>query len=577
MASLFNKFFHSTFTPPSDAPMPNINITHDPDLASITLIVPEVIKQLKNLNPSKAQGPDNIPTMVLKACAESLAPSITKLFNASLLTACLPSSWKMANIVPIHKKDSKNQAKNYRPISLLPVISKILERCVYNRLIDYILPKITHLQHGFLRNRSTATQLLSILSNINNILDTGDQCDTVYFDLSKAFDSVPHRLLIHKLKSFGLHGTLLAWIENYLTHRRQRVTINGSNSEWLTVTSGVPQGSILGPLLFLLYINDLPTVLSPNTLCAIFADDTKITRHIQSHQDHLILQRDITNVHKWSMEWGLKFNSTKCMILSMARSGHTLEYNYTMGQAPLTRTKSVNDLGVQVTTSLKWNEHLTKIISKANQRLWITIRTLGFEAPILAKKTTYVALVRPHLEYNTIIWSPTTKELILSLERTQRKATNFILSNPKRPSPQHMEYRERLLTCNLLPLTYRREVFDLIFFIKSLRGMVAFNILDYLSFQVNRGTALTRNMQHGLNILTPITRLESSAHFYPSRIARIWNTLPLELRTKLKSPLSLHHIKIILNKYYQNLLTDIFHTDRVCTWVTICRCNLCRP
>ena len=577
MASIFNKFFHSTFTPHTTAPLPNINITLDPDLSTITLTTPEVEKQLLNLNPSKAQGPDNIPTKVLKECAHTLAPSITKLFNISLLSACLPSSWKMANVIPIHKKESKHQAKNYRPISLLPVISKILERCIYNRIIDYLIPKITKLQHGFLRNRSTATQLLSVLTNINNILDTGDQCDTVYFDLSKAFDSVPHRLLIHKLKSFGIHGTLLAWIQNYLTHRRQRVTINGSNSEWLTVTSGVPQGSILGPLLFLLYINDLPTVLSTNTLCAIFADDPKITRHIQSHQDHLILQRDITNVHNWSTAWGLKFNSNKCMVLSMARNGHPTEFNYTMDQVDLTRTNTANDLGVLVTTTLKWNEHLNNIISKANQRFWLTVRTLGYEAPFLSKKTTFTALVRPYLEYNTVIWSPTTKELIKSIELTQRKATNFMVKNPKRPSVHHIEYKERLIACELLPLTFRREIFDLIFFIKSLRGMVAFNILDYLRFQTYRGAVNTRNAQHGLRILTPLTRLESSAHFYPARIARIWNTLPLELRTKLKSPLSLHHIKVLLNKYYGQLLIEQFQTDSVCTWVTTCRCNLCHP
>ena len=261
---------------------------------------------------------------------------------------------------------------------------------------------------------------MSVLANINTILDSGDQCDTVYFDLSKAFDSVPHRLLIHKLKSFGIHSSLLAWIENYLTNRRQRVTLNGTHSDWLKVTSGVPQGSILGPLLFLLYINNLPKALSPNTLCAIFAGDTKITRHIQSHQDHLILQRDITNVHKWSTTWGLTFNVKKCMILSMARNGHPNEFNYSMANKLLTRTHT-NDLGILVTTTLKWNKHLTNIIIKANQRLWLVIRTLGYEAPTPSKITAYCALVRPHLKYNTVIWSPTTKELITALERTQRK------------------------------------------------------------------------------------------------------------------------------------------------------------
>jgi len=576
MATIFNLFFHSTFTPPTNNPLPPITVRHDPNLSNITLTQPEVLKQLHKLNPSKASGPDSIPTKVLKECAHAISDSLTSLFNISLATATLPTSWKHANIIPIHKKGDKHAATNYRPISLLPVISKVLERCLYNKIIDFLIPKITNLQHGFLRNRSTATQLMTIFTNINTILDSGTQSDTVYFDLSKAFDSVPHRLLIHKLKSFGLHGTLLAWIENYLTHRWQRVSINGTNSDWLKVTSGVPQGSILGPLLFILYINDLPTVLSPNTLCAIFADDTKISRHIVSHQDHLILQRDINNVHNWSTVWGLTFNDKKCMVLSLIRNGRPTLYNYSMNSTTLARTNSMNDLGITITTTLHWNEHIGNITSKANQKFWLTVRTLGYDAPTRSKLTTYVALVRPNLEYNTVIWSPSTKDNITSLESIQRKATNFITNNPKRPSPLHVDYKTRLIECKLLPLSYRREVYDLVFFLKSLKGMISFNILNHLHFQ-NNPVARTRNQQHGLNLIIPKTKLTSSAHFYPSRIARIWNTLPISLRFDLVSPIPISSVKTLLNKHYHLLLMNTFDPDNLCTWVSACHCGLCRP
>jgi len=181
---------------------------------------------------------------------------------------------KKANVVPVHKKGDKTTPKNYRPISLLPIVSKILERCIFNNIIPFLAPKIAACQHGFMKNRSTTTQLMEALHNISKILDNKKQTDVIYFDLSKAFDTVPHDLLLHKLKQFGIHGRLLKWITNYLTNRLQRVTCDGGTSSWLPATSGVPQGSILGPLLFPLYINDLPNCISDKTKWAIFADDT---------------------------------------------------------------------------------------------------------------------------------------------------------------------------------------------------------------------------------------------------------------------------------------------------------------
>ena len=267
IAKLLNCFFHSIFTPIS----PNLQLppfqTHvDPNLASVVLTENDVETHLKALNPSKAPGPDQIPTSILKIHAPDLVPSITKMFNCSLNQGRVPTKWKQANIIPIHKKGSRFQASNYRPISLLPTISKVLERCIYDKIIAHILPELANQQHGFLRNRSTTAQLLTIFSRINIILDKGKQADIIYFDLSKAFDSVSHKLLIHTIKGFGINGTPLAWITEYLTSRGQRVIIDGTHSAWLSVTSGIRQGSILGPLLFLLYINDLPDTLSPETI-----------------------------------------------------------------------------------------------------------------------------------------------------------------------------------------------------------------------------------------------------------------------------------------------------------------------
>ena len=188
-------------------------------------------------------------------------------------------------------------------------------------------------------------------------------------------------------------------------------------------------------LLFLLYINDLPDSLSENTLCAIFADDTKIYRHIHSHQDHLILQHDINSIFNWSLTWGLTFNKSKCNIISIKRASNHLLFNYEMDQSLLPRVTTAPDLGIKIANSLKWNAHINELIIKCNKRLWFLKRTLGFNAPYKSKLHTYQTLIRSVLEYNTPVWNPSTKENILALERIQRKSTNFITNNPRRPSP----------------------------------------------------------------------------------------------------------------------------------------------
>ena len=485
--------------------------------------------------------------------------------------------WKKANIIPVHKKGSRYQATNYRPISLLPTISKILERCIFNKIINLIVPKLSQLQHGFLRNRSTVTQLLTVFSRINDILDKGKQADIMYFDLSKAFNSVPHKLLLHKLKSFGINGHLLAWITDYLTNRWQRVVINGIESEWLPVTSGVPQGSILGPLLFLLYINDLPTVLSPATLCAIFADDTKIYRQINHKHDTKILQTDINNLHSWSKTWGLTFNSTKCTVLSVKRKYNILEHQYLMNNLTLPRVYNMEDLGININEHLKWNQHIVNISNKTNQRLWLLKRTLGYNSPEKAKLTSYTAMVRSIMEYCTPLWNPSTKDNLKRLELIQKKATNYIVNNSPRDAPNHLNYKQRLLHPNLLPTSYRRKFYDIIFFIKCIKGLAHFNILTYTNFIITQHNRPTRNRATGLTLSIRKTKLESTAHFYPTRIARLWNALPLKLKQDLTTLESMYSIKKHLTTHYKNLLTTTFDQNNICTWITVCRCPMCRP
>ena len=249
------------------------------------------------------------------------------------------------NIVPVHKKCEKSQVENYRPISLLSIISKVLERCVLRNLRDHPLELINDSQHGFIPGKSYTTQLLEVLDYIGSLLDGGKQTDVVYMDMSKAFDKVHHKYLISKLrKVYGISGKLLRWFESYLTNRKQRVTVLGATSSARPVLSGVPQGSILGPILFLLYANDMPDAVELSKI-ASFADDTKLFKKIDSTTDAIFLQSDLSNLENWSTSSGLVFKQDKCKCQRITRKKNPIKHEYKINNKSLVVTEKEKDLG----------------------------------------------------------------------------------------------------------------------------------------------------------------------------------------------------------------------------------------
>ena len=270
--------------------------------------------------------------------------------------------------------------------------------CVLNSLKDQLYNTISSCQHGFISGKSCTSNLLEVLDHIGSLLDNGEQIDVVYMDMSKAFDKVSHGRLLHKLREFGCGGTLLQWFSSYLTDRRQRVTVAGVTSDSLPVSSGVPQGSILGPALFLLFVNDLPDAIESSDV-AMFADDTKIYKKIKSLEDATLLQSDINRLHVWSSASGLLFNETKCKTQRITRKLRPVVSTYSLNNTELASVNAERDLGVWVSNNLNWNKQVLDQTARANRLLGYIKRNTRFIQSVSVRRTLYLTLIRAHLAY----------------------------------------------------------------------------------------------------------------------------------------------------------------------------------
>ena len=456
IANMFNSFFQSVFNKRDiNNKCPDVEKCKLPSLGNFQITIEEVHTILKSLDKNKSSGPAEIPPIVLSQCANSLAPSLCALINKSLELGQFPENWRSANICPIYKSGDKSDITNYRPISLLSVASKVAERCIFNRIYPLLHDQIYTLQHGFMKGRSTVTQLLQVLHDILKSVIKGEQVDMVYLDREKAFDKVPHDLLIEKLQSFGIYGNLLKWLNSYLTNRQQRVVLEGKSSSWLEVTSGVPQGSSLGPLLFISYINDMPLKLRHSTI-ALFADDSKCYRRITKVQNCQELQDDINHLFKWSVEWGMSFKIEKCFVLSINQSNKHQPFKYTMNDVTLSTVNEVKDLGIFLDTKLSWDKHIRYTTANARKLTGLIKRTVGHSAPVSVLQQLYSSIVMPQLEYATPVWKSLSKSQIQTLEQIQRSYTKCMFGYE---SPH--TYPDRLDRLNMLPLSYRRDISDL--------------------------------------------------------------------------------------------------------------------
>ena len=520
VAEELGMYFHEVYTR-EDTPLQPMNddklLTHEPFVDSVIDLSPEMVKSvLSKLQPNKAPGPDGLHPMMLRECANELAYPVSKIYAESFDSGILPTDWKSANISPIFKKGCKADPANYRPVALTSVLCKVMERLLRIGMLNYLEHNglLSQHQHGFTRKRSCLTNLLETFEAWTDALDTGYGVDVVYLDFRKAFDTVPIQRLLYKLRYYGIEGRLYNWIEDFLTARKTRVNVRGSWSRWREVLSGVPQGSVLGPILFLIFVNDLPDWMK----CSIklFADDTKIWNKISKKEDQEELQEDLDSMMKWSDRWLLRLHLDKCKVMHI---GHQVKTKYYLqgsdARTELTETTEERDLGVQVTNKLKVTAHCAKAAAKANAVTGIIRRhfkRLNRKDFVLLYKT----YVRPHLEYCVQAWSPSLKKDIKLLEAVQQRATKLV------EGFKGLTYEVRLQKLGLTTLEKRRIRGDLIETYKLLTSREGIGFEKFFSLAHSeyglRG--------HSLKLKVERSRLDVRKNFYSQRVVKEWNGLP---------------------------------------------------
>ena len=559
-AELFNTFFFNQFSDPSSYDI-DISYLNDSNF-DIDFDHRTVRKLLSNINSNKAQGPDGIHGKILKNCAVGLAFPLTCIFRASYNSGHIPEEWKLANVVPIFKKGDKASVENYRPISLTCLVMKVFERIVKEKLLSLTVDFLDPRQHGFLEQKSCTTNMVVFCDSLAMSLNENVLSHVVYFDFSKAFDSVNHDILLQKLKElYHIDGTLLKFLSNYLSNRNQKVVIGSESSSVLKVHSGVPQGSILGPLLFVLFINDLPLGLSDGTNISLYADDTKIWRRIDSPSDCMSLQADIDHLNDWAILNKMSFHPSKCKVLPIfLRSNMSFpSFTYHLNNSPLNFVDVEKDLGVDITPRLSWNSQCDRLYNKACQQLGIVRRNGHIVTDPKCRRALYLSLVRSQFENCSIVWRPTSSSLTNKLESLQKRAIKWILSEEGHSYSPEL-YVQKCKFLDILPLSSKFDLNDLLFFHKVVNDLVPISLPSYLSFYQG-GSRLRSCHLDKLSVVSSLIPISSyfsdrsnnplsKSFFYRTHL--LWNKLSLGLREIPSSSL----FKSEITKYLWNTLLN---------------------
>ena len=517
-AEILQKQFLSVFTTEPDGPLPIV--PQASNLISDLVVTEKVVEELlSKINPNKSVGPDDLHPKLLKELSKCLISPITVLFNFTLKYG-IPEDWKVGHISPIFKKGSKKNAENYRPISLTSVLCKIMEKIVRSHLMTHLRENklLSSKQFGFISGRSTTTQLLYFIDKCINIITEGKVVDVIYFDFAKAFDCVPHKRLLQKLTSFGISGNTFNWIKSFLLQRKQYVSVNGVKSKTENVLSGVPQGTVLGPILFVMYINDLLDGIVADGL--LYADDTKLFKHIMNENDALCLQTDIEKLENWAKLWLMNFHPGKCHTLTIGKFENIRHaHQYKVCNQNIEHIDVEKDIGVQIDEELSFEQHICTKVRVANAIMGHIRRAFTFLDLVTFKKL-YTSMVRPHLEYGQCIWSPFLMKYINMIERVQERATKLVdgLSNE--------DYSTRLKKLGLTTLRFRRIRGDLI---EMWKHFNTYDIEAVTAPSFKRRERPSRQHKHQVVDQPRLRERGLRENSFYGRVARLWNSLPKEV------------------------------------------------
>ena len=471
MVDLFNEFFSSVFTREDVSIIPEPQQQNQRDMLSDVKITTKKVKEkIRKLRKGAAAGPDKIGSKLLHELIEEVSSPLATDMRKTLEDGAVPEDWRMANVKPIYKKGAKHSPGNYHPVSLTSVCCKMMESILKDDIVEHLRKQnlINTSQHGFMQGKSCTSNLLSFLEKVTASVDSGVPVDVVYLDFAKAFDRVPVERLLKKVRAQGIRGKLYNWISAWLKDRWQRVVLNGTTSDWMAVLSGVPQGSVLGPLLFLIIIIYLNQEAARAAIVIKFADDTKVAQPISCKQDRDALQAALDGLVGWVDRWGMAFNVAKCKVMHI---GH------------------------------------------GNPR----------HATITFLSSYTITYVRPHLEFAVRAWSPWTVADREVPQQVQQRAVRMV------SGLQCHNYEERLAELNLTTLEERRHQADMIMAYKILTHKDDVDPDEWfdMAAQVAR---VTRTTVDPLNVRVRHGRLDIRRHFFSVRVTENWNRVPSDIK-----------------------------------------------
>ena len=551
MANILANQYGSVFSNPTNKSVHAVQVPSErPLLEDVSFSEVDLINAIDELSNTSSSGPDGVPAILMKKCKKTISRPLYILYRNCLDMGITPADLRLSHIIPIFKGGHQGLAADYRPISLTSHISKIFEKVIRNHLASFLEANNLYNpnQHGFRKGRSCLSQLLAHYDLIIEYLEKGLNVDTIYLDFSKAFDKVNHNIVMDKLEMLGISGKIKRWIHSFLSERYQRVIVNGFLSEPMHVKSGVPQGSVIGPLLFLVLISDIDqNVTSSHT--SSFADDTRLLRESLNSLDCTALQSDLDAVFQWSLDNNMTFNDSK---FELVRYGTNQELKdstfYTRPDGEHIEEKyHVRDLGVTMSNTATFTEHINKIADSARDMCSWILRTFKSRSPELML-TTWKSLVLPILDYCSQLWCPTAKGEIQKLEKIQQSLTRKIKLNTP-----GLSYWDRLKHLRLYSLERRRERYRILYVWKLLE-----NLVPNIASEGKDGFTKLHSARNGVFVRTPsfktsippkVWKLREGSIQYHG--AKLFNSLPKEIRGL--TGCSLHQFKQSLDAFLSTI------------------------